>query len=501
MKYYTRLFLMLIALTTTTTRAQLVLPKYFSDHMVLQRDKPNKVWGWAEPGQKIVVNFRDKRYQVSADKDSLWSIELPKSQAGGPYSMLLSSNAKQVEIKDIYFGDVWFCSGQSNMRFRMKHVKDHDLEIKDADYPLIRQFDVALQTAITPQKDARGQWSVASSQTIDNFSAVAWFFAKELYRKNKVPVAILHSSWGGSPIETFMNAETLEEFPLAKSKIEVLSPEFIRRTKASNKALTEATGTARPEGFVNIENGYPSLVYNAMIAPFFNQEIKGFLWYQGEANSFLPACYQYERMLSLLVQSWRKSWRNEALPFLLVQLPNYGQASAVPVASGWTIVQEAQFKVSRSLKNVGLVVTQDLGDPADIHPANKQEVGKRAAASALKDVYGDKKRVAQGPELMSLKTGENKIVLTFKNIGSGIAKDRGNMLNAFSVAGADQKYYRATAEIKGDHVVVYSSDVSLPLFVRYAFESNPGKINFYNKEGFPALPFRTDQLKDASKRN
>jgi sialate O-acetylesterase len=496
MKLFIAFVLMLIAFHTN---AQLKLPNYFADNMILQRDVKVKIWGWGKPQQEVTVKFVGKTHHLTVGNDSLWHIQFPKAKAGGPYVLSVASKNEEISVKQIYFGDVWFCSGQSNMSFRVDQAKEYDIEINDAEYPFIRHFGVPLHTAITSQKDVgKSLWTVANAKTIGKFSAVAWFFAKQVYKKNKVPIGIIHSSWGGTPIEAFMSAADLQAFPAAKKKIEVLSAHFIDSVEAQNKKLIEASCTPTPKGFVNIKNGYPTLVYNAMVAPFFTYTVKGVLWYQGEANSDLPVCFNYESMLTTMINSWRASWKDDKLPFLLVQLANYKQkVRVVSPLSGWAVTQEAQFKVSQSLKNVGIAITNDIGNPNDAHPTNKQDVGKRLASVAFREVYGDKKVVANGPTFNAVTIRKDTLTLTFTNIGGGLCvKNGGDLLNAFSVAGADNKFHKAIAKICGDKVIVYSNEVINPINVRYAFESNPPEVNFYNKEGFPAPPFRTDHLKN-----
>lgn len=491
------------ALLSLHADAQLKFPTYFGNGMVLQRDQVVKIWGWNAPKKEVTVFVGQKSYKATAAADSIWSVALPVMEAGGPYQIKVVSGEDRKVFSNVYFGDVWFCSGQSNMNFKMRMVKDHDEEVKDADYPQIRQLLVTQTTALSAQNNLKkAQWAVANAKTIDNFSAVSWFFAKELYKKNGVPIGIILSSWGGSPIETFMSAPALRDFPVAMKKIDSISPAYINKIRAKNNALIAAApaGTKQPPGFVNVDNFYPTFVYNAMINPFFSYPVKGVLWYQGENNAALSSCYGYEAMLTSLINSWRQSWKSEHLPFLVVQLANHGKVVEQPESSGWSIVQEAQFKVSKQLKNVGLAVTNDIGEAADIHPKNKQDVGKRLAAQAFKIVYGEPERVAQGPTFKSLKTAKEKMEITFDHIGSGLAaKSDDQELAGFAVAGADNVFHRARALIKGNKVVVWSDAVAMPKNVRYAFEASPAVINFYNKEGFPAIPFRTDQLKDAKK--
>lgn len=498
-KGFVGLFLFWIVISA---QAQLRLPHYFSDHAVLQRDQPIVFWGWSTPGDEVSVRVRGKDYVAKANVDSIWQVQLPAESAGGPYNIKVAGVAESIVIDDIYFGDVYFCSGQSNMAFLMSNEL-YNRDEKEA-FPLIRQLFVHRKTAITPQKDvSKAEWIVTERSNFNRLSAVAYYFAKSIHQQERIPIGIIHSSWGGSPIETFMSPSALADFEEATEKVKEITTEFIENTrKANEQLLKENPGVRNPKGFVNIENRYPTMVYNGMITPFFKYPVKGVVWYQGEGNAFIPLCYDYEAMLTNLITSWRESWKDEELPFFIVQLANYGKVIDKPESSAWSIVQEAQFNVSKQMKNVGTVVTNDIGDPSDIHPRNKRDVGMRLAEQALQMIYGHKKKVIQGPVLKGAVVKGNLFELSFENIGSGlIAKDGGKELYAFALAGEDDEFYRATAEIKGNKVIVYSKEVPKPVHVRYAFESSPEKINFYNKEGFPAVPFRTDQLKDAKKRN
>ncbi len=498
-KGFVGLFLFWIVISA---QAQLRLPHYFSDHAVLQRDQPIVFWGWSTPGDEVSVTINDKEYFAKANVDSIWQVQFPAEPAGGPYNIKVAGVAESIVIDDIYFGDVYFCSGQSNMAFLMSN-EQYNRDEKEA-IPLVRQLFVYRNTAITPQKDvSKAEWMVTERSNFNRLSAVAYYFAKSIHQQERIPIGIIHSSWGGSPIETFMSPSALADFEEATEKVKEITTEFIENTrKANEQLLKENPGVRNPKGFVNIENRYPTMVYNGMITPFFKYPVKGVVWYQGEGNAFIPLCYDYEAMLTNLITSWRKSWKDEELPFFIVQLANYGKVIDKPESSAWSIVQEAQFNVSKQMKNVGTVVTNDIGDPSDIHPRNKRDVGMRLAEQALQMIYGHKKKVIQGPVLKGAVVKGNLFELSFENIGSGlIAKDGGKELYAFALAGEDDEFYRATAEIKGNKVIVYSKEVPKPVHVRYAFESSPEKINFYNKEGFPAVPFRTDQLKDAKKRN
>lgn len=486
----------------TLCQAQLRLPQYFADHAILQRDQPVVLWGWCNPGKQVSVSFNSKNYKGTTGPDSIWQVRIPVQHAGGPYKISIESDTEKMIINDIYFGDVFFCSGQSNMEFLMGNEAYRSSENRD--YPLIRSLRVHRKTAITPQKDTyKAEWILATNKNLNRHSAVAYYFAKEIHETEKIPVGIIHASWGAATIETFMCPHALEDFLEAKSQVDKITPEFVERVKRTNDSLLKVNpGVANPKGFVNIENRYPTMVYNGMVVPFFSYPVKGVVWYQGEGNAFVPICYDYEAMLTGMINSWRASWGNAHLPFFIAQLASYGKVIEKPESSAWAVVQEAQFAVSRKLENVRTAITNDIGDPKDIHPRNKRDVGKRLAVQALELIYGHTSQVTQGPVLEKATLKGSVFELSFENVGSGlVAKDNSKELYSFAVAGEDNQFYRAKAEIKGDKVIVYSEEVPKPVYVRYAFESSPERINFYNKEGFPAVPFRTDRLKDAMKRN
>lgn len=488
-------------IVASVCQAQLRLPKYFSDYAVLQRDQPVKLWGWSNPEDNISVFFGGEKYMTRAESDSIWRVSIPAKSAGGPYEIKVSNGKDNLVIKDIYFGDVFFCSGQSNMVFTMnKEVHRRD---ENGNHPFIRQLDVKRATAISPQNDVpQAKWLVSNEENLDYFSAVAYYFSKNINLKEKVPVGIILSAYGGSPIETFMSPKSLEEFPVANEKVVKITPKYIKEIGNKNQTILEANPRVKnPKGYVDIQNRYPTMVYNGMIAPFFLYPIKGVLWYQGEANTVLPLCFDYEKMLGNLIGSWRDSWNNRKLPFFIVQLPSYGKTNEMPVSSGWTIVQEAQYNTAKKTDNVGLVVINDLGEEKNIHPANKVVVGNRLASIAFKTIYGYSNSIAEGPEMYNVEIKDGGVEISFKNIGSGlVSKGQGKMLCGFAIAGKDNKFYRAKAEIRDNKVWCYSKKVTNPIHVRYAFESNPECVNFFNKEGFPAVPFRTDRLEDALKR-
>jgi len=498
MKIFSVIFFVMV---TLMCHAQLRLPHYFADHAILQREQPIVFWGWSSPDKEVSVSLGGKQYKTTTGRDSIWRVTFPARAAGGPYKISIEADVEKIAINDIYFGDVFFCSGQSNMQFLMGREAYRSDEKQD--YPLIRSLHVARKTAISPLKDTyKAEWIIATNKNLNRHSAVAYYFAKEIHESEKIPIGIIHASWGASTIETFMSPASLMDFSEAKNQVEKITPEFVENTrKANERLLRENPGVKTPKGFVNIDNRYPTMVYNSMIAPFFAYPIKGVVWYQGEGNAFVPICYEYEGMLSNMITSWRASWKNKDLPFFIAQLANYGKVVEKPEASAWAVVQEAQFKVSQNMHHVRTAIANDIGEAKDIHPRNKRDVSKRLAAQALELMYGHKEMVAQGPVLKKAIRKGHVFELSFEHVGGGlVAKDGAQELYGFALAGEDNQFYRAKAEIKGNKVIVYSEHVTKPVYVRYAFENNPEKINFYNKEGFPAAPFRTDRLKDAVKR-
>jgi sialate O-acetylesterase len=636
-----------------SVHAQLRLAKIFADSMIIQREQPVKIWGWATPNETVAVLFNGKLISVKSNTDSSFSMVLPKQKAGGPYTFSVSSANKNIGIKDVYFGDVWFCSGQSNMEFRLSAAANGKTEIPMADFPLIRQFEIYKDGADSVLKDIkRGGWKVCNSNNAGNFSAVAYFFAKEIYQQTKVPIAIIYSTWGGSDIVGWMDKEQVKEFSNTQDPTVSIKPGFMaiekkRRQEMNNeyennyfsynkllaadkniikndffneegwqpikipgtiqsqnlpfkkgymwmknefeigesnlqedltiemdriresevtfingikightifggymhnykvpknllrsgkneiiiccysetnnvgfsgiylpkiinkkketvflfdkgwqyKQGVEATMTAMLGKLepLDFERKYPTLIYNAMVAPLSNYGIKGFLWYQGEQNASPALCWQYGKMLTNLITSWRLLYKQMNAPFYIVQLPNYGKATEAPTPHAWAVLREQQAKVANDLPSTGFVTTIDVGNPDDIHPTNKIDVGKRLSLLALKNVYGKKNITAESPSFKLLKIENNKAVISFNNMGGGlIINDKSETATAFVVAGADNIFYRATAIITGDKVTVYSDKVPNPIAVRYAFEATPPPVNLFSKEGLPVTPFRTD---------
>ena len=634
------IFLLSVNLSSSL-KAQIKLPRLVRDSMVLQRDKPIHLWGWASVGEKVKVNFLKKNYTVKTEKDGKWQLDLPAIPAGGPYAMDLIGKNK-ITLHDILVGDVWLCSGQSNMEHQLRqHPVSYGNEIANANYPEIRQFKVPnIVNLQGPQEEIPdGSWKWANQENVLDFSAVAYFFAKNLYQKYHVPIGIINATWGGSPIEAWMSETSLQLFPkwerIVKTnkdssyiqkrnqaagnaatvrtpedqglvqkwyatdyqtegkgwrrfaipgywedqgvadlngtvwfRKEIIVPANIAMNDAKvflgrivdgdalyiNGKLVGSTSYMYPQrrypipagllkpgknvfairvtnyngkgGFVPDKpyqlmgggdtlslTGYweykvgnvfvpskptstaplalqnqPTALFNAMISPLIGYSIKGFLWYQGESNSGDAA--GYAKMQPAMIKDWRRLWHDEDLSFLFVQLPGFMDYHYLPSESGWALFRAAQAQ-SLELPNTGMAVTIDIGEWNDIHPDRKKPVGERLALAAEKIAYKEN-IVSAGPQLDKIAVDGNKIIVSFKNVGSGITTNDGEPPAEFAIAGADKKFYWARGIIQNNEVILVSDAVNNPLYVRYAWADNPVNPNLINKEGLPAAPFRTD---------
>jgi sialate O-acetylesterase len=630
------------------------LPRLVSDGMVLQRDADVKVWGWADAGEKVTITFKNKTYTAVTGSDGKWMATLSPSKAGGPYDMEIKA-ANLITLKNILIGDVWICSGQSNMELTMERVKDkYPDEITNSDNNSIRQFEVPDKYNFnTPQEDLEsGAWESANPKTIFKFTAIGYFFAKELYQKYHVPIGLINASLGGSPAQAWMSEDTLKAFPEDLATLQKYKdPAYIKQIEDKDKADSDAWygrlnqtdkgiapgekpwfdttydasqwATMNVPGFwadgplgpvngvvwfrkdINVPasmagkparlwlgrivdgdetyfNGkkvgaityewpprkydvpadllkegkniivvrvtnqrarggfipdkpyqlvgagqtidlkgqwqyqlgttiepapsqtftrwQPVGLYNGEIAPLLNYKIKGVIWYQGESNTKNPANYQ--QLFSTLIANWRQKWNQGDFPFLYVQLAAFMETKDQPSESSWAEVRQAQLKLVRrspegeggtlSVPNTAMIVITDIGEWNDIHPLNKEDVGKRLTLAARKLAYGDKKVIYSGPIYQSMKIEGNKITLTFTDIDGGLVAKGNGELKYFAIAGADKKFVWANAKIKGNKIVVWNDSVPNPVAVRYAWADNPEGANLYNKAGLPASPFGTD---------
>ncbi|MGL4401321.1 MAG: sialate O-acetylesterase [Luteolibacter sp.] len=462
---------LLLALHGTSHAADLKLATILSDHMVLQRDKPLPVWGWADAGESITVEFAGQKKSAVADAKGKWQVKLDPLKASAESRSLVVQSGKpdrKLEVVDVLVGEVWLGSGQSNMAMRVSGARNNKDEQAAANFTLIRGFNEASKPSAKVQADSSGKWAVCSPDTVGTFSAVMYFFGRELYRELNVPIGLIHSSVGGTAIEAWMAAD-------------------IQPAESKKAASVDATPREpRPEG----ESAAPSKqkiplggLFNAKIAPLIPYALRGVLWYQGEANTHPGKGSLYQQQLSLLVTDWRKRW-GEELPFAWVQLPNFNRPG-----EGWSLVREAMLK-SLSLPKTGMAIAVDLGNAKNIHPKNKQEVGRRLALWALGTVYGVKVPATSGPLPAGREINSDSIAITFKHADGGlVAKD--GALTGFVIAGQDKQWKPAQATIRGDKVLVTSPEVAKPVAVRYAWAS-VAVCNLFNGAGLPASPFRTD---------
>ncbi len=491
-------------------QAKIVLPAIFADNMVLQQNEKVALWGWADAGEKVTIKPSwSKEITTVAAADGKWTASLKTLKAGGPYSVKFSGKDNTLELANILFGEVWLCSGQSNMNFPLQKlggwrtgVINYEQEVAAANHPNIRFFTVEQKVADTPQKDCKGTWEVCSPKTAVNFSAVAYYFAKDIEEQLHVPVGIIHSSWGGTPVEAWTKKEILEsdeDFRPILERFKKQSENPKEATDAYKLAVEQwkkdvadgkLTGIAKVQGprevLTKTSNKAPSNLYNAMIAPLVPFAIKGALWYQGESN--MERAYQYRKLFPAMVSSWRKDWHAE-FPFYFVQI--------APHKAQHAEIREAQLLSSQSLKKAGMVVTTDVGDSADIHPRNKEAVGKRLALWALAKTY-NKHLAYSGPLYKSIKIEDGKAFISF-DFAEGLAAKNGS-LKEFTIAGADQVFHPAKAEIKGNKVLVWSDEVSAPVAVRFGWKYVP-HAELFNQSGLPASPFRTDSWKGETDNN
>ena len=625
--------------------AQLRLPAFFSDNMVLQQKKVNRVWGWADPGQLVQVDFLEKNYPAYADANGNWSVFLDAASAGKTGTMAVWAGETTFEFNNVAIGEVWVCSGQSNMEWRMDMLKEtYPQELKTARNDNIRFMVVEKTLATSPQKDlpVSTKWTAVTPETVGACSAVAYWYAKQLQKELKVPIGLIVTAWGGTPAQSWTSFEGLHDFSkytqnfidkIHPLKLEDMSRKLqegrdaFRRTLEAKGAYMkqlvlpgfddsqwkemylpkpwEAQGFPALDGIVafrlsfnvdaadagkeatldmpaidDIDSTYingtfigtmrqwdalrkykipagvlkagknilvikvqddqgggglsdgavkfavttgsrtielkgnarydiiavlpdltggfgalqqqPAVLYNAMIAPLLPLSIQGAIWYQGESNADNKAdAIEYNQLFPAMIRDWRQRWGQGEFPFLFVQLASFGAIQSQPADANWGYLREAQ-SATLSLPNTGMAVTTDIGNPFNIHPVQKQEVGERLAAEAMRVVYGKPNLLSTGPQFSSFKIKGNQIILDFKNTGKGLLTTIGP-LKQFAIAGADKKFYWAEAVIVGRQIIVTCKQVPKPVAVRYAWANSPVDANLYNKEGFPASPFRTDR--------
>jgi sialate O-acetylesterase len=448
-----------LALACIAARGDVKLAGMFGDNMVLQRDVPVKVWGSASPGEKVRATLDGKPVSEATAEDGRFTLELPPQKAGGPHELRIHG-ANELRLANVMFGEVWLCAGQSNMGMSIAAAVDGQREVGKLPKLDLRVLNVPETPAPEPASDVEGRWFVCRSADADRVSAVAYFFASDLHAALNVPIGLIEATGGGTTAEAWTDAEAMKSNPALKPSVQ----------RAARK-----------------ERSRPGALFNGMVVPLGQLALKGVIWYQGESNTAYPE--QYRTLFPLLIQSWRKAFARDELPFLFVQLPGCGKPDAEPGRSEWAETREAQT-LALALPHTGMAVAIDVGD-VDIHPPRKREIGERLARLARSRVYGDAKVFDQGPTFASASFDGGSAVVRFDHADGGLKAARGEKVSGFSLAGADGRFAWADARIEGDHVIVRSLAVPKPAAVRYGWSDNP-PCNLYNGEGLPAAPFRSD---------
>ena len=452
-----------VAIGATSVRAEVKLPSIIGDNMVLQRDQAVPIWGWAGKGEDVSVSIAGQTLKTKTGDDGRWKVELSKLSVGEPLEMTIEgSSGSRMTLKNILVGEVWVCSGQSNMEQGLELCANSKEEIAAADYPNVRLFNVKRAEASKPAKDVTGAWKPCSPESIveghfGGFSAAAYYFGRYLHKELGVPVGLIDASWGGSAAERWMSRKVLDGDPRFKR------PAQVKRN---------------------------SSLYNAMLAPLMPYAIRGAIWYQGETN--VPNAYEYRSLFPALIANWRADWGQGDFPFYFVQLSPFRYHVKTPSMDPKLLPElwEAQLMTLRSVPNTGMAVITDIGDIKDIHPKNKVDVGRRLALWALAKIHG-RDVVFSGPLYKSMAVEGSRIRLQFDYVDGGLKSRDGKPLSDFIIAGEDKKFVPAVAEIDGESIIVHSEKVDKPVAVRFAWheEATP---NLSNKAGLPASPFRTD---------
>ena len=468
MRYY--FASMCFLLVTNVLNAEVSLPKIIGSNMVLQRNQEIKIWGWADKGERITVGFNGLERMIRANEEGEWMVTFPAMKAGGPHDMYIQGK-NLIELENILVGDVWVCSGQSNMVWLIERMSTVANDTAGANFSGIRLFTVPNNAQNRPVEDIpSGEWMPCTPQNLLPFSAVGYFFGREIHRQLHIPIGLLSTNWGGTNIETWTSGESI-------AKVEGFAE------RVANLSHLDTSSTALKP------NSEPCLLFNGMIHPLLNLGVKGVIWYQGESNA--PRAYQYRELFPLMIEDWRQKWGYPEMPFLFVQLANFRAVKEEPGESDWAELREAQ-RMTLDLPNTGMAVIIDIGEAGNIHPGNKQDVGKRLALAAMKIAYG-KDIVHSGPIFKEMRIEGKQAILSFNHTGSGLmAKDRYGYLKGFAIAGPDKIFHWARAMIQDDEVIVSCDWVDEPVAVRYGWADNPDDVNLYNAEGLPASPFRTD---------
>ncbi|MBK9390684.1 MAG: sialate O-acetylesterase [Bacteroidetes bacterium] len=453
--------LAIVILLTTPLLSQIKLPAVIGDNMVLQQKSDAAVWGWGEPGSEIKVtgSWNNDTVKTKISNHSFWSVKLKTPSAGGPYTVNIKSG-NELTLKNVMIGEVWICSGQSNMEWSAsQNLLNAEEEIRNASYPNIRLLHVKKLASETPQDNCFAEWEECSPASMRTFSSVGYFFSRTLHQNLNIPVGIIEVAWGGTPAEVWVKSDLIEADPLLKSS----AAKLITYDWWPNK---------------------PGVTYNSMIKPLIPYSIAGAIWYQGEGNTI--NFESYRKLMNTLIGNWRSDFGKE-FPFYFVQIAPYAYGKDTKAA----MIREMQTKTMYDIPKTGMVIVSDLVDDIkNIHPANKQDVGKRLANWALSETYGIKGIAYKSPMYESMKTEKSKIRISFQNVPNGLVM-KGDELLHFEIAGSDKVFVPASAKIDGNTVIVSAKGIKAPEAVRFSF-SNDAMGNIFSKEGLPVAPFRTD---------
>jgi len=466
--------------------------------MVLQRDRPLRIWGWANPGEKVAVAFDGASRDTVGDSLGNWNVFLPPEAAGGPYRLTVSGS-NRIVLEDVMVGDVWFASGQSNMEMPLKGfpgapLKDGAAEIAHAGQPGMRLLHIPHKAADFPLRNSDASWTVCSPETAANFSAVAYFFGRELVGREHVPIGLIDSTWGGTVAEAWVSLRGISAdaglMPVFATRAHMMETQaeaaaILAKERREDQAARQA-GQAPPNHPWRPDpaSWAPAALFNGMVAPAVEYPIKGAIWYQGESNSRRGFAPMYGKIFPALIADWRAQWHAGDFPFLYVQISSFGSGAD----EGWATIREAQRR-SLSVANTAMAVTIDIGDRENVHPADKQTVGARLALAARALAYGENVEYS-GPLFRQATPEGDAVRVWFDHAANGLVA-RGGELQGFEVAGEDGRFVKASARVEGKTVVVGSAGVAGPKYVRYGWANAP-VVNLYNSEGLPASPFTSE---------
>jgi len=495
------IFLLLgIILISSSLLAEIKLPSILGTNMIIQQGKPANIWGKAEPNEKITVQIAEEVVRTTADNKGLWEVTLKSREANGESLQMTISGTKSQKIKleNILVGEVWVCSGQSNMQWSMSQTHSPIPEIQRADYPNIRLFYVPRKISTQPQNDVDAEWDICSPETIGSFSAVAYYFGQEIYNELDVPVGLINSNWGGTRIEPWTPDSEIEPLgTIYKNNLKEALPkleEWIRKAELALENKTYIHPQPPLPNHPHQNNRTPTVLYNAMIHPLIRFPIRGAIWYQGEANR--NDGLEYTAKMEALIKGWRSVWKVGEFPFYFVQLApfNYGYTliddeSDILDFYRLPLIWEAQQK-TLEIPNTGMAVVSDITNLYDIHPRNKRDVGYRLSLWALAKTYGKTDLVFSGPLYKSMTIEGNKIRISFEYTGSGLKSLNSQPLSWFEIAGENNNYLKAEAVIDGHTVLVWNKRIGKPVTVRFGWHQL-AVPNLGNKKNLPASPFRT----------